>query len=303
MKNQILLTPGTLLDALDERIRTAWECGALRPIETEQEVLQDAGVRFLVQRASNLQRKEADRRRRVAQPEQRNKPANPFLPPEPELTVAGISATHLAVLNKFNVLDRHLLIVTKRFEHQETLLTNDDFRALFACMAQYDGLGFYNGGVPAGASQMHKHLQLVPLPLSPNGPSVPIETLLEGDGPHCPNVPFAHAFGRFSTDVGRSPMAAADEAQALYLDLIGLIGVTGLPEADGPRHSTAYNLLIANNWMLAVPRASEFFEGMSINALGFAGSLFVKNGDQLDLIRRETPMRVLQRVSGSLQDA
>ena len=30
---------------------------------------------------------------------------NPFLPPEPELTVSQVSRSHLAVLNKFNVME------------------------------------------------------------------------------------------------------------------------------------------------------------------------------------------------------
>ena len=34
-----------------------------------------------------------------------------------------------------------------------------------AILAEFDGLGFYNGGETAGASQPHKHLQIVPLPL------------------------------------------------------------------------------------------------------------------------------------------
>ena len=46
--------------------------------------------------------------------------------------VADVSDTHLCLLNKFNVIEHHLLIVTRKFEHQETLLTVRDFQAVLA---------------------------------------------------------------------------------------------------------------------------------------------------------------------------
>jgi ATP adenylyltransferase len=35
---------------------------------------------------------------------------NPFLPPEPALTVGPLSDTHTLVLNKFNVVEHHVLV-------------------------------------------------------------------------------------------------------------------------------------------------------------------------------------------------
>jgi ATP adenylyltransferase len=78
-------------------------------------------------------------------------------------------------LNKFNIIDHHLLIVTRTFKEQETWLTLQDFEAMWACLNEIDGLVFYNGGKTAGASQRHKHLQLVPLPLVEEGLKIPIE--------------------------------------------------------------------------------------------------------------------------------
>ena len=50
---------------------------------------------------------------------------NPFLPYDPDLVVADISDTHVALLNKFNVIDHHLLIVTRCFKW---LCRNKDFQ-------------------------------------------------------------------------------------------------------------------------------------------------------------------------------
>ncbi|MBO3704939.1 MAG: phosphorylase [Candidatus Accumulibacter sp.] len=292
----LLLSPGSLAALVAERTRVAIAAGALHRIDTEQCCADDGGVRFLIRVVSSLRRKAAASSPRgdAARPA-----VNPFLPPEPELTVGAISRSHLAVLNKFNVLERHLLIVTRDFEDQRNLLGVADFHALYACLAEYPALGFYNGGRIAGASQQHKHLQVVPLPFDGAESGLPMAPLLSGDGPRCPRVPFAHAFGRLPAAVIGQPAQSADVAHALYRLLLADLGIAGELSAAGELQSAPYNLLVAADWMLVVPRCAECWHGISINALAFAGSLFVRDREQLELIRRTGPLSVLQAVAGS----
>ena len=56
-----------------------------------------------------------------------------------------LTDTHLCLLNKFNVVEHHLLIVTREFEDQDRYLTEEDFAAGLAGLAEYDSLLFYNG--------------------------------------------------------------------------------------------------------------------------------------------------------------
>jgi ATP adenylyltransferase len=49
--------------------------------------------------------------------------------------------------------------------------------------------------------------------------------------------------------------------------------------------------------MLLVPRTLERVECISVNALGFAGSLFVRDTAQMQIIRGLGPMTVLERVA------
>jgi ATP adenylyltransferase len=49
--------------------------------------------------------------------------------------------------------------------------------------------------------------------------------------------------------------------------------------------------------MLLVARSQEFSHGISVNALGYLGSLFVKDRNGLETLRRIGPMRLLQEVS------
>ena len=293
----MLLKRGTLWDKIISTTEMAIRTGALQPIPTEYEFLEDSGIRFFVRILSNLSRKEEARKKQERE-SLAGREINPFLPYEEDLFVSDISKTHIALLNKFNVVEHHLLIVTREFEDQEMLLTINDFEALLACMAEYNSLGFYNGGETAGASQKHKHLQLVPLPLAPEGPSVPVEPLLRaaefhGDLGTVPGFPFQHFFTRLKAGILQCP----EEAFAVYTEMIRRSGLESKEESAGKRQSGPYCLLVTRTWMLLVPRSREFFDSISVNSLGFAGALLVRDRDQLKLIEKTGPMQALATVA------
>ncbi|MCP3711451.1 DUF4922 domain-containing protein [Paraburkholderia sp. CNPSo 3274] len=298
----------TLCAAIERQTAHALACGALHPIETAHTCIDDGGMRFSVRVAGNLARKEAARLTpQTSTSSAGEAPRDPFLPYEPDLFVGDLSPTHVALLNKFNVIDRHLLIVTRRYEPQEALLDAADFTALIAVLREIDGLGFYNGGAAAGASQPHKHLQMVPLPLAVDAPHVaPLETLLGGaqavPGARpiaiVPGLAFRHAFARLDLGPDTGP---ADSAAHIALDCYrALLDAAGVPAIGlgGVAHQGApYNLLVTSRWMLVVPRVAECIEGISVNSLGFAGSFFVRNAAQLQTLAQLGPMTALERVS------
>ena len=271
---------GSLWEQAKSRSQEALASGKLIHLKTQESILEEAGVRFLLRLARNLARK-------AQQPEQ-GKPENPFLPYDSDLFVADASATHAVLLNKYNVLDQHLLVVTRRFESQESVLTEADFAALCLCLAEKESLGFYNGGPDAGASQAHKHLQVVPLPFSAQTEPLPISPLWER--PQA--LPFRYAQQR----VPRVPDSRvwALEVHRAYQRLLGELGLTELP--DG-RISVPYNLLVTWDRILVVPRSRERFHTVSVNALGFVGSFFVKTEEEAALVRRTGPLQVLREVS------
>jgi len=291
------LRPGTLWPAVVRQTAHALHCGALCPIETTTSVIEDGGVRFLVRQVSSLARKEAAGGSGSGR-------SNPFLPCDPDLFVADISDTHLALLNKFNVIDHHLLVVTRRFAPQQALLTVADFAALLACLAEYPSLGFYNSGPVAGASQPHKHLQTVPLPLAADMPALPIDPLLaavrKDAGPvgTVPGLGFAHAFAALdlpSVPAGEAALAACER----YRMLLAAAGVE-VVDIDGERCPSApYNLLVMARGLLLVPRRAACVEGVAVNALGFAGSLFVRDEAQMHTIGRLGPMAILREAAGT----
>ena len=317
----LTLAPGTLWASLQHRTDEALRSGALQPIATRSEMVDDAGVRFLVRVVSSLARKAAARVLPTAEPGAADgaSPFNPFLPYNPAMVVADVSDTHVALLNKFNVVDHHLLVVTRAFEEQESRLTLADFEALCACLAEIDGLGFHNSGAPSGASQRHKHLQLVPLPLASSGPSVPVEALFASPlapstAPSTlPGLPFRHALCPLAL-ANLGPLDAAASAHDRYLSLLQATGVRrggvvrgadrgagsdgkNLASEGSDARLPPYNLLMTRRWMLLVPRSAEHFDAISVNALGFAGALLVRDEAALARLKAAGPMRALTSVS------
>lgn len=241
--------------------------GHLLSIPNEVDILQEQDIPFVLRYAPQL----VDKIRAAHAP----KRPDPFLPPEPELTVGPIGEHHQLVLNKFNVLETHGLIVTNRFVPQTNQLTLSDFSAVAEVLTQVDGLIFYNGGEQAGASQSHRHFQIVPKDMG--GGRLPLQVGIDA----CAHpergglFPFRYRFFRLP-----------DIAPETLFDAWLKLEFVWQP----------YNLLMTRDWMLVVPRAHESYAGISVNSLGFAGALLAKNEAELEQIRAIGPMALLSAV-------
>ena len=248
----------------------AQQSGHLLTIPSTIDVVEDQGIPFVVRYAPQL----------IEKIKQTNAPkrANPFLPPEPELFVCNIGEHHQLVLNKFNVLAIHGLIISNRFVEQADQLLINDFSAVSWALKQSDGLVFYNGGSAAGASKRHRHFQLVPRDLGAG--VLPIQAKIDAGKQHSrANIfPFEHRF-----------YGLPDYEPETLMDAWLKLEFAWQP----------YNLLITRHWMLVVPRSVEDVNGMSINSLGFAGALLAKNEQEMAYIKAQMPMQLLQAVSHS----
>jgi len=261
----------------------AFKSGAILPFETELVKIQDRGVDFIVRVVRDSFRK--------AHPydpkKHKNNEFDPFLNYDKNLFVSDITDTHFCLLNKYNVVDYHLLLVTRNFEEQQSFLTPADFYALNLCMKEFNSFAFYNSGKDAGASQRHKHLQLVPVPLESSSFSVPLEAIINGyeikdSISVCPELPFKHRIIFFSEY----------NAENMYKHYSALMDALSIKNPLTP-----YNLLITNSWMMVIPRKKEYYKQISVNALGFAGSLLVMDKKQLEIVKREGPFKILQKVA------
>ena len=262
---------------------TATASGALVPLNTSlTKVLGEDGMGFELRHLLSATPKHL----RAAGP----KP-NPFLPWDQRLEVETIDHSHVVILNKYPVQSAHMLLITQSWEPQTGWLSLNDWRALAFVDATTTGLWFFNSGPDAGASQPHRHLQLLP-----RAAGEPICTrqnwfirLAAGQSTQ-EDDPLL-----LSTRV-RSLNSAltADELHQTYLTLAKELGL-GEPSVD-PQPRRAYNLLISRHWMAMVRRKIEGIRGFSVNALGFAGSLLSTEASDLAWIHQTGPEALLRAV-------
>lgn len=301
-RETLQLQPGTLWAKVSGRMQEALHSGALQFLPTESAFVEQGGINFLVRLLPQLIRKDEAKKKQDEEAVNSGKEFNPFLPYEEDLFVADVSDTHLCLLNKYSIVDHHILIITRAFEEQETLLTLQDFEAMWICLSEIDGLVFYNGGKLAGASQRHKHLQLVPLPLVPQGPKIPIEPAIasacfQGVVGTTPSFPFVHAIAQLDPNWVQSPLDAACATLECYRTLLQAVGLNGDAKESGSRQTGAYNLIATRQWMMLVPRSLEFFSSIPVNSLGFAGTLLVRNEQQMQMLKEIGPLTVLKNVA------
>jgi ATP adenylyltransferase len=205
---------------------------------------------------------------------------NPFRPWDQRLEVSAIGSHHALILNKYPVQLGHMLLITKDWASQGDWLDSRDWTAVSAVDANTTGLWFFNSGPLAGASQPHRHLQLLPR---------------QSGAARCPREPwFLNLLNGHRSEEGR-PDAAIAASTAIRTRQVGhrcpgkhlaelyaeLSDELHLGQPD--QHQTPkspYNLLITDQWMAMVKRRTDGIHGFSVNALGFAGYLLAT--DQAD---------------------
>ena len=256
----------------------ALEQGALVPLETRELQLEGTAP-FVVRRL------EGAPPRHLAS---KGPKPNPFLPWEPPLEIGRLASSHALILNKYPVQPAHLLLITQGWQPQAGWLDEADWRAVGHVAADTGGLWFFNSGPVAGASQPHRHLQL--LPRHPGEASCPLAPLLQSQLPNGAGPwPWRYALSaRRDPQQGRDlPLLYREHALRLHL---------GDPAAPGePRH--AYNLLFDDRWFLTVRRVKEHCAGFSVNGLGFAGYLLCTAHSNLDWLQAHGPWTLLAEVA------
>ena len=223
---------------------------------------------------------------------------NPFQPWDPSLEVATLNPGHAVILNRYPVQRGHMLLITKDWAAQDGWLTLADWRALVCVDQDTSGLWFFNSGPIAGASQPHRHLQL--LPRSKDETSCPrdlwfLNRLISKGTYESSSDPLLNGcsvISRFhhSNDVDEQ----AQDLQDSYLSLSKQLGI-GHPSQDH-RPRSFYNLLLTPQWMAMVRRRQEGAAGFSINALGFAGYLLATANSDLNWLKTHGPEALLREV-------
>jgi len=242
---------------------------------------------------------------------------DPFSPPyNPNLHIGNLrdEETHdeyIVLLNKYSVVPQHFIIASKEFQPQSSPLTPTDlvtiFRLLLAArQARQNFFAFYNCGENSGASQPHKHVQFFPLV---GGSFPPVERLARGaklevlERPFSlTRLPYANHVRRLPSDIALYEMEQLEMTLSqAFMQLLDLVVSTIRHDPSYPPGKLSYNVWMTQEHLHLIPRRHDAYtlsQGgvVSVNSLGFAGMLLVKNEEELEAVKREGVGKILRGV-------
>ncbi|CAH7687236.1 ATP adenylyltransferase-domain-containing protein [Phakopsora pachyrhizi] len=308
----------TFISKLQSKFDSALQSDGLTFIPTQVSHLESgSGVKFEIRLAPSLNKK----------PEKSNVESktiknDPFLPPySPDLFVCESEAqnqgdsddSYVIVLNKYCVVPRHFLMVTKAFKSQSSPPSPRDLLAVINILDQAhltepnsDWLSFYNCGPQSGAS-----FQFIPIQHGEN----PLGSLIERSAPVKEEQVFNLLELKFAHFIIKLPQANKSNNHGSNDGLLeSIIGerfmllldsmidhLRHLPGSSSlEMNQLSYNIAITRSYMILVPRSSEMVSstGISINSLAVgAGMVLVKSQDQLDQLKHMGIDSVLAHVT------
>ena len=212
---------------------------------------------------------------------------NPFCPWEKILEIGKIGDNHQLILNKYPVQKGHILLITNNWKPQNGWLDINDWSAIQKVNKDTSGLWFFNSSPLAGASQPHRHFQL--LRRSKNERSCPREKWFLENKLHNDKK------SKLKKNIIVSKFNFHENSISLfelYIELCIKLGL-GEPINDKkPRYP--YNLLITNKWIAIIKRNNDHIHGFSINGLGFAGYLLVTEKSDINYLKKFGPEKLLE---------
>ena len=263
--------------------RKAIDCGALIPLKTIKynfnDVNSDYELRFLKSPIPKYLIEYGPKR-------------NPFIPWDTRLQILPINDKHTLILNKYPVQIGHMLLITNCWKPQNGWLNEDDFEAILNVDNDTTGLWFFNSSKEAGASQPHRHFQL--LPRHPNETICPrynwFCSLLNNNIVH--NSEISHCISIKSRN--KDSKSQANNLFNAYKSMVVDMNLGDIHAIERP--SKPYNLLITSEWIALITRQKDRSNGFSINALGFAGYFLGTKRSDVDALIKFGPERILKEV-------
>ena len=214
---------------------------------------------------------------------------NPFRPWDNILEIDSIGKYHQLILNKYPVQLGHILLITNEWKEQNGWIDIKDWEAIKEVNKDTTGLWFFNSGPLAGASQPHRHIQL--LRRDPSELSCPREKWILGfNDLNCKNEKFGKniKIQKFSKSLNE------ENIDEIYKDLSYKLGL-GDPKKD-KKPKNPYNLIFTNRWMVLIKRKTDNLHGISINALGFAGYILVTEKSDIKYLKNFGPEKLLENL-------
>ena len=211
---------------------------------------------------------------------------NPFNPWEKQLEIEKIGRYHQLILNKYPVQIGHILLITNQWMPQNGWLDLKDWDAIKKVNNDTSGLWFFNSCPIAGASQPHRHIQLLRRGI--NEMICPREEWFL-------NFKKRNVRKKLFKNIIVKPFDFSKDINNIYEVYTGLSRNMGLgdPHID-KKPKKPYNLLVTNNWIAMIIRSNDKILGFSVNGLGFAGYLLVTEKSNTKYLELNGPEVLLE---------
>jgi ATP adenylyltransferase/5',5'''-P-1,P-4-tetraphosphate phosphorylase II len=213
------------------------------------------------------------------------------------IEITRINDSHILLYNKFCISRSQLMIVTAdSYRRQHDALDEDDLEVARIVLLSMKSphYVFFNGGVVAGASRKHKHLQVMRMPKDSTHLFINLDSTKK-----FPEMPYKYFCSDF-TDHERSGLPPKETMLKLYRNLLDQCEKL-LPAKDG--ESVSHNFVLTNKWMLLIPRSKRNFEGSSdVNAPGMLGMIWLKHDEEVSKWKKLGPARVLRHLGIPIRD-
>ncbi|CAF3475722.1 hypothetical protein QX201_010954 [Fusarium graminearum] len=322
--------PSSLPNLVKSTFARARSDGDLHYFPTQVAVLNVDSIQFQLRFSPSLANKPKPPPKDNSKPQ---KPFDPFENPLPALKVTDLGPSHYCVLNKFAVVPEHFILATNDFKPQTHVLEESDLEATLACIEAYEtargseteqghqdgALGggddlyaFFNCGDHSGASQPHRHIQLLPIARMKDGLEKDTSWTVLADELKIKTAPFA----TFTEDINLD--MSGSKLHAIYLRLYrracrAVASYTkdatheGQAPADGPT-LISYNMAMTKSTLVICPRLAEGVKLQSKdgNVLGtvafngtlLAGTALVKNELEWEMLKKDPD--VLRNILGGI---
>lgn len=230
---------------------------------------------------------------------------NPFMPPfEPGQFITDLGKTHRLLVNKFMLAERHVLIVTKIYEPQFSELSDLDLGYTYIIALALDGFSFYNSDKISGASQKHKHMQVIPYSSANIYYLDEIKKIVNNSSGYLikEQAELKHLSFPFLDKykyclVKFDELVMKDQDLKEYSKYLKSVYMRVMQELKNDKLNQSYNLIFGKNWMLAVLRKKEkSMDAVSLNALGCLGSILVKSDEIFNEVAGKMPEDIFDEI-------
>lgn len=200
----------------------------------------------------------------------------------PDLVLANINDTHLLVANLYCVLRPQLMLLTSdSYQRQHEPLGAEDLNAAKAVLVAVHKPFYcmFNCSALAGASREHKHMHILPCDDRDASTGIPSVE------PQLNRFPFQFFWSHVDFSEDDLPQIynklLADAREALNLASSAIC---------------PHNAILTRTWLMVIPRGSKDFHGLTSNAPGMIGSVWLQNEAQLEKWTQLGPANVLSHL-------